>query len=170
MAKPDAPERSSVRGKVKSIGVGSDHRGFKLKEKIKSFLEEQGHKVIDFGVFSEERADYPIVAFELAHHIKAVPKAKTPKLDFGILVCGSGIGMSISANKVKGIRAALCLNPEFAKRSRQHNDANILVLAADFTTYTKAKNIIEVFLSEKFLGERHSTRINQISNYENKKK
>jgi ribose 5-phosphate isomerase B len=78
--------------------------------------------------------------------------------------------MSISANKVKGIRAALCLNPEFAKRSRQHNDANILVLAADFTTFSKAKDITEVFLSEKFLGERHRTRINQISNYENKKK
>ncbi len=159
----------SQKSKVKSIGVGSDHRGFKLKENIKKFLKDRGYKVTNFGVFSEERADYPKVAFELAHHIKAVPKPKTPKLDFGILVCGSGIGMSISANKVKGIRAALCLNPEFAKRSRQHNDANILVLAADFTTFTKAKNISEVFLSEKFLGERHATRIQQISDYENKK-
>ena len=156
--------------KIKSIGIGADHRGFKLKEKIKTFLETRGYKVIDFGVFSEERADYPKVAFELAQHIKAVPKVKTPKIDFGILVCGSGIGMSISANKVKGIRAALCLNPEFAKRSRQHNNANILVLAADFTTFSKAKDITEVFLSEKFLGERHRARINQISNYENKKK
>lgn len=154
--------------KVKSIGIGADHRGFKLKEKIKTFLEEQGYKVTDFGVYSEERADYPKVAFELAHHIKAVPKAKTPKLDFGILICSSGLGMSIAANKVKGIRAALCLNPEFAKRSRLHNDANILVLAADFTTFTKAKNITEVFLSEKFLGERHHTRIRQISDYEMK--
>ena len=129
----------------------------------------RGYKVTDFGVGSEKRADYPKVAFELAHHIKAVPKAKTPKLDLGILICGSGIGMSISANKVQGIRAALCLNPEFARRSRQHNDANVLVLAADFTTYTKSTYIIEAFLSEKFLGEQHLTRIEQISNYENKK-
>lgn len=156
--------------KVKSIGVGSDHRGFKLKEKLKKFLMKQKYKVIDFGVYSEERADYPLVAFKLARSVNGASGIKSPKLDYGILICGSGLGMSIAANKVKGIRATLALTPEFAQRARQHNNANVLVLAADFTKFPKAKEIVNVFLAEQFLGERHGTRIRQISNYENKKK
>ncbi len=152
--------------KGETIGIGADHRGFKLKEKLKDYLSNQGYKTIDFGVFSENRADYPLVAFALTKHIKEVSKAKTPKLDFGILICGSGLGMSIAANKVKGIRAALCLNPDFAQRARQHNNANVLVLAADFTKSTEARKIAKVFLTERFLGERHKIRIEQIANYE----
>jgi ribose 5-phosphate isomerase B len=154
--------------KVINIGIGSDHRGYKLKEKLKLFLVVHGYKVNDFGVFSQERADYPLVAFKLAQAVKGVEKAKAPKNDFGILICGSGIGMSIAANKVKGIRAALCLNPEFARRSRQHNNANILVLAADFTTYAKSQEITQAFLAEKFLGERHLLRVKQIKDFEKK--
>lgn len=129
----------------------------------------QGYKVSDFGVFSEDRADYPLVAFKLSQSIKTTQTSKIPKIDFGILICGSGIGMSIAANKVKGVRAALCLNPEFARRARQHNNANIVVLAADFTSAAKAKEIIKVFLTEKFLGKRHKTRIRQIKAFESKK-
>ncbi len=156
--------------KFANIGIGSDHRGFKLKEKLKDFLAEQGYKITDFGVHSEDRADYPLIAFKLAQHIKGVANVKLPKIDRGILICGSGIGMSISANKVKGIRAALCLTPEFAARARQHNDANVLVLAADFTITKKAEKIVITFLSESFSGGRHKKRIFQITGYENKKR
>jgi len=159
-----------VKNKIQKIGIGSDHRGFKLKEKLKDFLTEQDYKIIDFGVHSEDRADYPLVAFELTQHIKDVPKVKLPKLDIGILICGSGLGMAIAANKTKGIRATLCLNPEFARRARQHNNANILVLAADFTSFPKAKEIVKVFLSETFLGKRHQVRVKQIKDYEIRKK
>lgn len=156
--------------KLKDVGIGSDHRGFKLKEKLKEFLIKQGYQVKDFGVYSQDRTDYPLVAFALTEHIKNIPKAKIPKLDIGILICGSGLGMSISANKVKGIRAALCLTPEFARRARQHNNANVLVLPADFLTAKKAIEILRVFLSERFLKERHLIRLRQISAYENKRK
>jgi ribose 5-phosphate isomerase B len=152
--------------KVKSIGIGADHRGYKLKEKIKLFLVLQGYKVNDFGVFSEDRVDYPKIAFELAHHIKTTPKPKSPKIDWGILICSTGIGMSIAANKVKGIRAALCLNLEFARRARQHNNANILVLAGDFTSQKKAQEIVKVFLSESFLKGRYKKRTDQMAKYE----
>jgi ribose 5-phosphate isomerase B len=158
------PETKKLR-----LGIGSDHRGFKLKEKLKLSLAKFGCKVTDFGVFSEKRADYPLVAIKLSKHVKGVPKSKSPTIDYGILICGSGLGMSIAANKVKGIRAALCLTPEFACRSRQHNDANVLVLAADFVKLLQAKAIIQAFIKEKFLGERHIIRIHQISAYENKR-
>ncbi|MEO0092628.1 MAG: ribose 5-phosphate isomerase B [candidate division WOR-3 bacterium] len=157
-----------LKSKVKTIGIGADHRGFRLKEKLKEYLSKQGYRVIDFGVFSEDRADYPLIAFALTKHIKEVQKPKSPQLDCGILICGSGLGMSIAANKVRGIRAALCLNSDFAQRARQHNDANILVLAADFINISEAKKTVKVFLTEQFLGERHKTRIEQITNYEDK--
>lgn len=155
--------------KVLNIGIGSDHRGYKLKDKLRLFLVVQGYKVNDFGVYSEDRADYPLVAFKLCRSVKSTVKPKSPKIDLGILICGSGLGMSIAANKVKGIRAALCLTPEFARRSRQHNNANVLVLAADFTPLAMAKDIVKVFIQEKFLGERHQKRIKQIRAYEAKK-
>ncbi|MBS4016171.1 MAG: ribose 5-phosphate isomerase B [Candidatus Latescibacteria bacterium] len=148
------------------IGIGSDHRGYRLKDKLRLFLVMQGYKVNDFGVFSEDRADYPLVAFKLSQSIKTTQKPKAPKIDMGILICGSGIGMSIAANKVKGIRAALCLTPEFARRARNHNNANVLVLAADFTSLPKAKAIVQTFLTEKFLKERHAVRIRQIKKLE----
>jgi len=143
------------------IGIGADHRGFFLKEELKKFLEKNNFEVKDFGTFSNEVFDYPDVAFPLG---EAVKKRKIAK---GILICGSGLGMSIAANKIKGIRAALCLNKEMAKMARNHNDANILVLAANFTTLRKAKEIVKTFLKEKFEGGRHLRRINKIKKYEN---
>jgi ribose 5-phosphate isomerase B len=155
--------------KVRKVGIGSDHRGYELKEKLKLYLVTQRYKVCDFGVFSENRADYPLVAFELSRHVKGISNPKAPVIDYGILICGSGLGMAIAANKVKGIRAALCLNKDFARRARQHNNANVLVLAADFTSFDKAKEIVKVFAREKFLGGRHLTRVKQIKKYELKK-
>jgi ribose 5-phosphate isomerase B len=157
---------SATAQRLRRIGIGADHRGYKLKEKLKFFLVMQGYKVNDYGVFSEDRADYPKIAIELAHHLKTTPKPKSPKIDWGILICSTGVGMSIAANKVKGIRAALCLSPEFAQRARQHNNANVLVLAGDFTSPKKAQEIVKVFLSESFLKGRYRKRTNQIAKYE----
>lgn len=143
------------------IGIGADHRGFFLKEELKKFLEENNFKVKDFSTFSNEAFDYPDVAFPLSE------AATKRKIDRGILICGSGLGMSISANKVKGIRASLCLNKEMAKMARNHNNANILVLAANFTPFEEAKEIVLTFLKEDFEGGRHLRRINKIKKYEN---
>jgi ribose 5-phosphate isomerase B len=148
------------------VGIGSDHRGYQLKEKLKLFLVREGYEIADFGVFSEERADYPLIAFELCNHIKTIPNPQKPTIEWGILICGSGLGMSIAANKVKGIRAALCLDPEMARRAREHNNANVLVLAADFTHYKSAQKIVRVFFNTKFLKGRHRTRLSQIRKYE----
>src|SRR3989337_3750035 len=108
------------------IALGADHKRYPFKEKVKRFLQETGHQVKDFGTFSEESVDYPDFALKVA---EAVSKGEAER---GILFCWSGIGMSISANKVKGIRAALCLNEEMAKLSREHNDSNVLSLSAKF--------------------------------------
>lgn len=152
--------------KTQTIGIGADHRGYKLKEKLKLFLVLQGYKVQDFGVFSEDRADYPTIAFELTSHLTSVPISKPPKVDWGILICSTGIGMSIAANKRKGVRAALCLTPKFAQQARKHNNANVLVLAGDYTPYKKAQVIVKVFLSEKFLKGRYQKRTDQIRRFE----
>ncbi|MCS7250270.1 MAG: ribose 5-phosphate isomerase B [candidate division WOR-3 bacterium] len=143
------------------IGIGADHRGFRLKEELKKFLKGKNYQIKDFGTFSEEPCDYPDFAFPLS---EALVKKK---INRGILICGSGLGMTISANKVKGIRAALCLNKEMAKMARNHNNANILVLAANFTSLKEAKKIVLTFLNENFEGGRHLRRINKIKNYEN---
>ena len=152
--------------KIPKIGIGADHRGYKLKEALKLFLVMQRYKVQDFGVFSEDRADYPKIAIELAQHLKSTPKPKSPQIDWGILICSTGIGMSIAANKVKGVRAALCTSPKFARQARQHNNANVLVLAGDFTPLKKAKKIVQVFLSTSFLKGRYKKRIDLISKFE----
>ncbi|MEO0093706.1 MAG: ribose 5-phosphate isomerase B [candidate division WOR-3 bacterium] len=146
------------------VGIGADHRGFKLKEFLKTFLAKIGYEVKDFGVFSEDPADYPDVALALT---KDCIKRKIKR---GILICGSGLGMSIAANKVKGIRATLCLNEAMAKMARNHNDSNVLVLAADFTTKTMARKILKVWLTEDFLGGRHKRRLKKISQYFEKSK
>lgn len=142
------------------IGIGSDHRGFKLKESLKAFLAKTKHRVFDFGVFDESPADYPDAAFALTKDLQK------KKIERGILICGSGLGMSIAANKVKGIRATLCLNEKMAKMARNHNDSNVLALAANFTTFAKAKLILRVWLKEEFEGGRHLRRIQKISKYE----
>ncbi len=136
--------------------MASDHAGFDLKEKIKSYLESQNLTAKDFGTFKNESVDYPDYGFLAA---QAVAENKADK---GILICGSGIGMSIVANKVKGIRAALCTDEEMAKVSRSHNDANVLVLGGRITSFEVAVKIIDAWLNTSFAGGRHFRRINKI--------
>ncbi len=144
------------------IAIGSDHAGFKLKEEIKRFLEEKGIEVVDFGTNSEERVDYPDYAIPLA---ESVAKGEET---FGILICGTGIGMSIAANKVKGIRASLVSDVYSAHSAREHNNANILCMGGRVLGTELAKEITKAWLNAEFLGGRHERRINKIAEYEDK--
>jgi len=136
------------------IIIGSDHAGFKVKEKLKQFLKD--HRLKDSGTYSEESCDYPIIAKKVA---EKVIKNKS----MGILICGTGIGMCMAANKVKGIRAALAYNQSSAKKARQHNNANILCLGAREFTIEKLKKITKIFLETKFSNEeRHKKRVDEI--------
>jgi ribose 5-phosphate isomerase B len=144
------------------IAIGSDHAGFELKEKIKKYLDELGYKYKDFGTDSNESVDYPDYALKVAESV-----AKK-EYDRGILICGSGIGMCMTANKVPGIRAALCHNIETAKLSREHNDANVLTFGARMIDENTAKDIVKVWLKTEFLGDRHLRRINKIKDIEKK--
>ncbi len=143
------------------IVIGADHGGYKLKEKIKKYLDEKEIKYEDKGTFSEESVDYPLIAKEVA---KAV---STKKADTGILVCRSGIGMSMVANKFKGVRCAPCYQEQTAKFARMHNNANILALGADYITENEAICILRQFLATQFEGGRHEARVNLISEIEN---
>ncbi|MGQ9818672.1 MAG: ribose 5-phosphate isomerase B [Candidatus Kapaibacteriales bacterium] len=140
------------------IAIGSDHAGFELKEELKKFLSSLCDELVDFGCKSSDSCDYPDFAVPLAKSVSA------GEFDFGILICGSGIGMSIAANKVKGIRAANCCSPQMAQLARQHNDANILTLGARLISFDLAKEIISTFLTENFQGGRHIPRIQKIHN------
>ncbi len=142
------------------IGIGADHRGYGAKELLKHYLRAQGHSVRDFGTESSDACDYPDVAFPLARAISG------GKIRRGILICGSGIGMSIAANKVPGAYGALCMNVEMAKMARNHNNANILSLGAVFTNSKKMKEIVDVWLAERFEGGRHRRRFNKIKREE----
>ncbi|MDO4199263.1 MAG: ribose 5-phosphate isomerase B [Clostridia bacterium] len=142
------------------IIIGSDHAGYKLKELIKGYLSEIGENYKDLGTSSEESCDYPVFAGKVAKEVVSTGNAK------GILVCGSGIGVSIAANKVKGIRAALCMSSELAEMSRRHNDANILCLGARYIDFEAAKSIIKIFLSTEFEGGRHERRVQEIKDIE----
>jgi ribose 5-phosphate isomerase B len=139
------------------LGIGADHAGFFLKEKLKKYLQEQGHEVKDFGTNSEQSVDFPDFAHPVAN---AVEKKE---VDLGLLMCGSGNGINMAANKHAGIRSALCWNSEIAKLARQHNDANILTLPARFIEETEAKKCVDVFLSTPFEGGRHEGRVKKIS-------
>lgn len=140
------------------IVIGSDHAGFELKEELKKFLSTLCSEVIDFGCTSSDSCDYPDFAIPLAKSVSG------GEFDFGILICGTGIGMSIAANKVKGIRAANCCSIQMAQLARQHNDANILTLGARLISYELAKEIVSTFLGENFQGGRHVLRIQKIHN------
>jgi ribose 5-phosphate isomerase B len=144
------------------IALGADHKGFELKEKIKKYLMNLGHQVTDFGTHSTESVDYPDFGFKVA---ESVAKGET---DFGITICWTGNGMNIAANKVKGIRSALCLNEDMAKLARAHNNANVLALSSKFVSEEEAKKIVDVWLSTEFEGERHVTRLDKIKAYEKK--
>lgn len=143
------------------IALGSDHGGFALKEEIKKHLEEQGIEVRDFGCHSLESVDYPDIAYLLG---KAVAAGECEK---GILCCGTGIGISIAANKVKGIRAACCSDCFSAKLTRQHNDANVLCMGGRVVGPGLALMMVDLFLNTEFEGGRHQRRIDKITEIEN---
>jgi len=147
-----------------TIGIGSDHGGYELKDRLVDFLKAEGHTVKDFGTHSKEACDYPVIGFEVA---KAVGDKSVDK---GILICKSGIGMTIMANKVSGVRAAACYDTKLAAASREHNDCNVLVLAALYTDIEKAKEITKVWLTTEHAGERHQRRVQQIQDIETKLK
>jgi ribose 5-phosphate isomerase B len=140
--------------------LGCDHGGFELKEDLKNFLIEQGYEVIDYGTNSPEMIDYPDIAFPLA---KDVAKGKCER---GIICCGTGVGVSIAANKVHGIRAANCHDTFSARASREHNNANILTLGGRVIGKGLAQEIVQVWLKSEFIEGRHLRRINKISDYE----
>ena len=140
------------------ISIGCDHAGFEAKEMIVEFLKELKYKVLDLGTYSLDSVDYPVFGLKVGESIK------NKESDRGIVVCGSGIGISIAANKVKGVRAALCTSIEHAILSRQHNDANVLAIGARLTENNLIKQIVENWLNASFEGGRHQDRINLIEN------
>ncbi len=142
------------------ISLGADHKGFELKEKIKKYLTDLGHQVTDFGTNSIQSVDYPDFGLKVA---QSVAKGES---DFGIVFCWTGNGMNIVANKVKGIRSALCLNEEMASLARAHNNANVLALSSKFVSEELAKRILDVWLSTEFEGGRHKQRLDKIKAFE----
>jgi ribose 5-phosphate isomerase B len=141
---------------MKTIALGSDHAGFSLKEFISSYLKGNGYEIVDYGAFSEESVDYPYFARKVANAVAE------HSADCGILFCGTGIGVSIAANKVKGIRAALVYNSETAVLAKQHNDANIICLGARFIAPYYAQKIVESYLTATFEGGKHQIRLDKI--------
>ncbi|NLO97308.1 MAG: ribose 5-phosphate isomerase B [Peptococcaceae bacterium] len=142
------------------IALGADHGGFELKEIIKKHLLDRNYEVKDYGTDSAQAVDYPEYGFQVG---EAIIKQEA---DLGILVCGTGIGISIAANKVRGIRAAVCTNCYMAKMAREHNNANILALGARVIGEGLALEIVDAFLNTSFGGERHARRVDLISKYE----
>ena len=140
----------------KKICIASDHAGFKMKESIKDFLINKNISIIDLGPINDNSVDYPDYAKKLSNRVKS------KKSDIGILVCGSGTGMAMSANKIKGIRAAVCYNLRSTRLSRQHNDANIISIGSRLTKKDIALKLVSVFLKTKFEGGRHQRRVKKI--------
>lgn len=145
------------------IALGSDHKGYAYKELVKSILTQKGHDVYDHGSISEESTDYPDYALRVAEDVKE------QIVDYGVLICWTGNGMAIAANKIKGIRAGLALNPEMAELMRSHNNANVLVLAAKYTPLECLGEAVDRFLSTHFDGGRHQRRIDKIKKYEDER-
>jgi ribose 5-phosphate isomerase B len=139
-----------------NIAIGSDHAGYRYKTMLVEMLRESGHDVIDFGTNSEERADYPDYAVATARSVGS------GQSQAGVLVCGSGIGVAITANKITGVRAATCVTPEMAKLSRMHNNANVVCIGERLVTPEEAKEIVNEFLQTGFEGGRHEDRVAKI--------
>ena len=144
------------------IAIGSDHGGYKLKEEIKKYLDEKEIKYKDYGTMSEEAVDYPNIAKEVAEAVQS------NQCDSGILICRSGIGMSIVANKFKGIRCASCHNENTAKYAKLHNNSNILAIGADAVTTNEAICILRMWLATEYEGGRHEERLKIIEEIESK--
>ena len=145
------------------VAIGADHRGVGLKKQLKDFLSKEGFSVSDLGTHSTEPFDYPDIAFPLSE------KVSKGEFDRGILVCMSGTGMAICANKVRGVRAAICDSIEHAKLSREHNNANVLILGSQFVSDAMACQIALEWLKMPFEGGRHEQRVRKISDFENRK-
>jgi ribose 5-phosphate isomerase B len=142
------------------IAIGSDHRGFAVKQRLLNSVRQQGHEVYDAGAYSNEFADYPDFAFAVASRVGS------GEFDRGILMCGTGIGMCIAANKVDGVRAAPCHDPVTAEMSRRHNDANILCMSADLLGEEMIERIVKLWLDTPFEGGRHARRVDKITKFE----
>ena len=142
------------------IAIGADHGGYDIKKDLADYLEGSGHIVEDFGTDPPDPCDYPQFGYKVALAVAS------KSADKGILICKSGIGMSIAANKVPGVRAALVLNNEMALSAREHNDANVISLASNFTDAKEARRLIDVFLRTKALAGRHKRRVKQIEKIE----
>ena len=142
------------------VAVGSDHRGFQVKRKIVELVQRLGHEVVDYGVTNEDAVDYPDYAQQVARAVSA------GAVDRGVLICGTGIGMSMAANKVHGVRAALCHDDVTAEMSRRHNDANVMCLSADLLGARLIDRMIEIWLKTEFEGGRHARRVEKIKKIE----
>lgn len=145
------------------IAIGNDHTAVGLKTWIKAHLLEAGHEVVDFGTNGEERTDYPVYGYKAAKAVAA------GECRFGVLICGTGVGISLAANKVRGIRAAVCSEPYTAMLSRRHNDANIVDFGARVVGPAIAEMIVDCFIGEKYEGGRHQRRIDMLSAIEEDK-
>lgn len=146
------------------IAIGSDHAGFKMKEEIKEWLLEEGYQVKDFGTDSEDSVDYPDFAEKTSRNVAEGDS------ELGILICGTGIGMSMSANKVKGIRAARCQDCYSARMARAHNNANILTFGSRVMGIGLAKEVVKTYLESSYSGGRHQRRVDKIDNIEKEMK
>ena len=145
-----------------TIAIGADHAGFALKEQLAEALRQAGHSVIDDGTYSTESTDYPDYAAAVGRSVADGTANR------GILVCSTGVGMSIAANKIKGVRAALAMNPEEVQLTRRHNDANVLAIGARYTDTPAAAEYVKLFLETPFEGGRHERRVEKISLLERK--
>lgn len=149
---------------TKRIVVGADHRGYELKQQLVPWLRAEGFEVEDIGTHSTESVDYPPYAFKVGEAVAG------KRFDRGILLCHSGNGIAMAANKVRGVRAALCMNVEHAEMSRRHNDANVLVLGQDYVQPGDERALVKTWLDTPFDGGRHARRIAQIEEYENEQR
>ena len=138
------------------ISIASDHAGYAYKEEIKKYLEAKGHEMVDCGTYSLESCDYPIFGK------KAAEKVANKEVDFGVLVCSSGEGIAIAANKVKGVRAGIAYNDDVARLMRQHNNANMISFGASFMALEDVLRRVDIFLATEFEGGRHERRVNEI--------
>ena len=143
-----------------TISMGCDHGGFELKEHIKAYLEQKGHTIVDCGTNSKESCDYPLFGHAAAEAVSS------GQCEYGIVICTTGIGISIAANKVKGVRCALCSDPLAAEMTRRHNNANMLSMGAGMIGKNMAERIVDVFLSTQFEGGRHQRRVDEITDIE----
>lgn len=141
---------------MQTIAIGADHAGIELKERLKKWLESNGHTIHDYGTYNADSVDYP----DFAHPVASAVERK--EFDLGLLVCGSGNGVAMAANKHAGIRAAICWNEDLAALAREHNDANILCLPARFIAPEEAERILDRFLNSSFEGGRHARRVDKI--------